>query len=67
MDTGDDIEFQDLGLRHFFEMAAKESREDMMFQTQSRSYQEWMKEDEWDQALEALGPNSTLPLAKFNP
>jgi hypothetical protein len=39
--------------------------EDMMFQTQSKSYQEWMKEDEWDQAVEALSVAATLPLAEF--
>ena len=36
-----------------------------MFQTQSKSYQEWMKEDEWDQAVEALPVDATLPLAEF--
>jgi hypothetical protein len=43
----------------------KESREDMMFQTQSKSYQEWMKEDAWDQAVEALPAAATLPLDEF--
>jgi hypothetical protein len=37
----------------------------MMFQTQSKSYQEWMKEDAWDRAVEALPVAATLPLGEF--
>lgn len=39
--------------------------EDMMFQTQSKSYQDWMKEDAWDVAIEPLPSNASLPLAEF--
>jgi hypothetical protein len=37
--------------------------EDMMFQTQSKSYQGWMKEDEWDVAIEPLPSNASLPFS----
>lgn len=37
--------------------------EDMMFQTQSKSYQDWMKEDEWDVAIEPLPSNASLPFS----
>jgi hypothetical protein len=39
--------------------------DDMMFQTQSKSYQDWMKEDAWDFALETLPASAFLPLAEF--
>ncbi len=39
--------------------------EDMMFQTQSKSYQDWMKEDAWDFALETLPASAFLPMAEF--
>ena len=39
--------------------------EDMMFQTQSKSYENWMKEDAWDFALETLPASALLPLAEF--
>jgi hypothetical protein len=39
--------------------------EGMMFQTQSKSYENWMKEDAWDFALETLPASAFLPLAEF--
>jgi hypothetical protein len=39
--------------------------EGMMFQTQSKSYENWMKEDAWDLALETLPASALLPLAEF--
>jgi hypothetical protein len=36
-----------------------------MFQTQSNSYQEWMKEESWNLAIESLPSNASLPLAEF--
>jgi hypothetical protein len=39
--------------------------DDMLFQTQSKSYQDWMKEDAWDFALETLPASALLPLAEF--
>ena len=58
-------EIEKLAAQRIWQSIPKESREDMMFQTQSKSYQEWMKEDEWDQAVEALPAAATLPLAEF--
>ncbi len=39
--------------------------DDMMFQPQSKSCQEWMKEESWDLAIEALNSNATLPITEF--
>ena len=39
--------------------------DDMMFQTQSKSYENWMEEDAWDFALEMLPASGLLPLAEF--
>ena len=58
-------EIEKLAAQRIWQSIPKESREDMMFQTQSKSYQEWMKEDEWDQAVEALPVDATLTLAEF--
>jgi hypothetical protein len=44
-----------------------QGRDDMIFQTQPKSYQAWMKEDEWDLVLESLHSKSILPLAEFKP
>jgi hypothetical protein len=41
--------------------------EDIMFQTLAKSYQAWMKEEEWDLVLESLHSKSILPLAGFTP
>ena len=59
------IPFEKLAAQRIWQSIPKQSREDMMFQTQSKSYQEWMKEDAWDQAVEALPVDATLPLAEF--
>ena len=58
-------EIEKLAAQRIWQSIPKESREDMMFQTQSKSYQEWMKEDEWDQVVEAIPVDSTLPLDEF--
>lgn len=58
-------EIEKLAAQRIWQTIPKESREDMMFQTQAKSYQEWMKEDEWDQAMEALPVAATFPLAEF--
>lgn len=42
------------------------SREDMMFQTQSASYRDWMDEDDWDRIREQAA-QTLLPLAEFKP
>ncbi len=39
--------------------------EDMLFQTQSKSYENWMEEDAWDFALETLSASAFLQLAEF--
>ena len=44
-----------------------ESREDMLFQTQSRSYSEWMQEEEWDSPSVKEPPADSLPLVDFKP
>jgi hypothetical protein len=59
------IPFEKLAAQRIWQSIPKERREDMMFQTQSKSYQEWMKEDEWDVAIEPLPSNASLPLAEF--
>jgi hypothetical protein len=58
-------EIEKLAAQRIWQSIPKESREDMMFQTQPKSYQEWMTEDEWDQTVEALPVAATLPLAEF--
>ena len=58
-------EIEKLAAQRIWHSIPKETRENMMFQTQSKSYQEWMKEDEWDQSVEALPVDATLPLAEF--
>ena len=60
-------EIENLAAQRIWQCISKESRKDMMFQTQSKSYQEWMKEDEWDLAVEALPVATTLPLVIFKP
>lgn len=45
----------------------REGSDDMMFQTQAKSYQAWMKEDEWALVVEVLHYKSTLLLAAFKP
>ncbi|MGC1479696.1 MAG: hypothetical protein WA771_04275 [Chthoniobacterales bacterium] len=43
-----------------------QSRDDLMFQTQSVSYRDWMDEDAWDTpSLQEATP--ALPLADFQP
>jgi hypothetical protein len=37
----------------------------MMFQTQSKSYENWMKDEAWDFALETLPASAFLQLAEF--
>lgn len=61
--TGEEIE--KLAAQKIWQTIPKESREDMMFQTQSRSYQDWMAEDEWDSAREKLSASSSLQLSDF--
>ena len=39
--------------------------DDMMFQTRSKSYENWMEDDAWDFALETLPASALLPLAEF--
>jgi hypothetical protein len=39
--------------------------DDMMFQTQSKSYQDWMKEDAWNFALETLPASALLLLVEL--
>ena len=39
--------------------------EGMMFQTQSKSYENWMEDDAWDFALETLPASALLPLAEL--
>jgi hypothetical protein len=58
-------EIEKLAAQRIWQSIPLKSREDMMFQTQSKSYQEWMNEDEWDQAAKALPVTATLPLAEF--
>jgi len=58
-------EIEKLAARRIWQSIPKESREDTMFQTQSKSHQEWIKEDEWDVAIESLPSNASLPLAEF--
>ena len=58
-------EIEKSATQRIWQSIPNESREDMMFQTQSKSYQEWMKEDEWDVAIEPLPSNASLPLAEF--
>ena len=58
-------EIEKLAAQRIWHSIPKETREDMMFQTQSKSYQDWMKEDSWDIAIEALPVAATLPLASF--
>jgi hypothetical protein len=43
-----------------------QTREDMMFQTQSASYQEWISEDHCDSAT-AEATSAMLPLVTFRP
>lgn len=43
-----------------------QSREDMMFQTQSVSYKDWMDESEWDEA-KVQETSALLPLTEFRP
>lgn len=61
--TGEEIE--KLAAQKIWRSIPKESREDMMFQTQSRKYQDWMTEDEWDMILEVSSLDATMPLAEF--
>jgi len=61
--TGEEIE--KLAAQKIWRSIPKESREDMMFQTQSRSYQDWMAQDEWDSARENLSCSSSLQLSDF--
>lgn len=61
--TGEEIE--KLVAQKIWQSIPKESREDMMFQTQSRSYQDWMAQDEWDSAWENLSSSSSLQLSDF--
>jgi hypothetical protein len=58
-------EIEKLAAQRIWQSIPKKSREDMMFQTQSKSPQAWMKEDEWDVAIESLPSNASLPLAEF--
>ena len=58
-------EIEKMAAQRIWQSIPKESREDRMFQTQSKSYQEWMKEDEWDLVEEALPVAATLPLGEF--
>jgi len=58
-------EIEKMAAQRIWQSIPKESREDMMFQTQSKSYQEWMKEDEWDFVVKALPVTTTLPLGEF--
>lgn len=44
-----------------------ESRDDMLFQTQSRSYSEWMQEEEWETPSVKESLADSLPLAEFKP
>ena len=39
--------------------------EEMMFQTQSKGYENWMEDNAWDFALETLPASVLLPLAEF--
>jgi len=58
-------EIEKMAAQRIWQSIPKKSREDMMFQTQSKSHQAWMKEDEWDVAIESLPSNASLPLAEF--
>ena len=58
-------EIEKLAAQRVWQSIPGESREDMMFQTQSKSYQDWMKEEVWDLAIAALPANATLPLSDF--
>ena len=58
-------EIEKLAAQRIWQSIPEESREDLMFQTQSKSYQGWMEEVAWDTALENLPIGSTLPLSEF--
>lgn len=58
-------EIEKMAAQRIWQSIPGESREDLMFQTQSKAYQEWMEENAWDNAIENLPPGSTLPLSEF--
>ena len=58
-------ELQTLAARDVWMSLPTETREDMLLQTQSHSYQEWMEEDEWDSCKVREGSGDGLNLADF--
>jgi hypothetical protein len=58
-------EIEKMAAQRIWQSIPGESREDLMFQTQSKAYQGWMEENAWDNAIENPPPGSTLPLSEF--
>jgi hypothetical protein len=51
-------EIEKLAAQRIWQSIPEESREDLMFQTQSKSYQDWMEEVAWDTARHSPCQNS---------
>lgn len=62
-----DDEVQQATARTAWLRLPEESKEDIMHQTQSKSYQEWMKDTSWDEAMMREDPACWLPIEKFQP
>jgi len=61
--TGSEI--QQAAARLAWNLMPEESRDDMLHQTQSASYQEWMEDTSWDDAISADDSSEWLPLEDF--
>ena len=58
-------EIKKMAEQRIWQSLPRESRDDLMFQTQSQDYQEWMGEDAWDVAIENLPSDTEFPLSEF--
>jgi len=61
--TADEI--QQAAARLAWSRLAEESRDDMLHQTQSASYREWLEDSSWDDAISREDPATWLSMEEF--
>jgi hypothetical protein len=60
-------EIQQAAARIAWQRISGESQEDLIHQAQTKSYQEWMADSSWDDAILREDSSSWLPLKDFQP